>query len=216
MFGRIAERYDLLNGLMSAGRHHRWRQIAVKELQLEAGDSVLDSCSGTGDFLTPIRKAVRREGKIFAADFSDPMLSQAAEKDREACRTVADALALPFQDQQFDAVTIGWGLRNTADPAVCLRESLRVLKPGGRLAVLDMCRPTGFGKLAFAAYARTAPLLGRLSGDQEAYRYLPESAGKFLTAKELTQAFETAGFIDVKVRQFAFGTIALHLGKRPN
>ncbi|MFW5697373.1 MAG: ubiquinone/menaquinone biosynthesis methyltransferase [Fimbriimonadaceae bacterium] len=216
MFGRIAKRYDLLNGLMSAGRHHQWRRAAVEGLKLKRGDSVLDSCSGTGDFLPPLRQAIGLEGKLFAADFSAPMLSQANNKDANACRSVADALALPFQDEQFDALTIGWGLRNTADPAVCLCESRRVLKPGGRLAVLDMCRPIGLGKLAYAAYARTAPLLGRLSGDQEAYRYLPESASKFLSATELADAFRHSGFADVKVKLFAFGTIALHIGTRPN
>jgi demethylmenaquinone methyltransferase / 2-methoxy-6-polyprenyl-1,4-benzoquinol methylase len=215
MFARIAPSYDRLNGLMSLSLHGRWREAAVATLDLKPGEAALDVCCGTGDFLVPLTRAVGKSGRVVGVDFCRPMLDLA--RDKSAARLAeGDACALPVRPAAFDAVTVGWGLRNVPDLDAALAECVAALKPGGRFACLDMTRTGGFvGRLGQAVCRRALPLLGRIFGEPEAYAYLPESADRFLKPDELGAAMGRAGLADVRHRVLFFGQVALHWGRRP-
>ena len=140
MFAQIAPRYDLLNSLMSLSLHHRWRDYAVSKLALKHGDSALDVCCGTGDFMLPLNKAVGEQGKVFGLDFCLPMLQVAREKNLPSL-ALADACQLPVRDGTLNGVSVGWGIRNVPDIDAAHREIARVLRPGGRFVSLDMAQP---------------------------------------------------------------------------
>lgn len=214
LFADIAPSYDLLNTLMSFGLHHLWRREAVRKLDLHSGDSVLDICCGTGDFLLPLRQAVGPKGHVEGLDFCAPMLTIAEKKAKGRARlTLGDATRLPHSSELFDAVTVGWGLRNVPDLQAALSEVHRVLKPGGKFICLDMTQSDkGFGRKAFEM---VVPALGKIVGKTDAYAYLPKSTEKFTTKAGLAQAMTDAGLKDVDCRSLFFGNIAMHWGVKP-
>jgi demethylmenaquinone methyltransferase / 2-methoxy-6-polyprenyl-1,4-benzoquinol methylase len=209
MFDRIAPFYDLMNRLMTAGLDGAWRREAVRAV-VRPGDRVLDLCCGTGDLALAAREA---GGDVTAVDFSAPMLERARPKSSEITWLEADALHLPFADDSFDVVTIGFGLRNLAGAERGLREMRRMLTPGGRLAVLEVTRPRGllapFYKVWFDAMI---PAVGRLLPGGAAFTYLPASVRRFPEPRELARLMEEAGFEQIRWKLFAGGIVALHTG----
>lgn len=216
MFSDIAGSYDLVNSVVSARGHYRWRRAAVRHLDLQPGDTVLDVCCGTGDFLLPLRNAVGTEGTVDGLDFCRPMLAVAQQKLGDQARLLhGDACSLPVASGQYDAVTVGWGLRNVPDLDLALREIARVLKPGGKFVTLDMTQADGaFGRISASVFQSIVPLIGRLFGKAEAYKYLPKSTLTFVTAAELEERLKKAGFSNVGSRRFAFGNVGMHWGTK--
>ncbi len=219
MFDRLAVRYDLLNSLMTANLHRRWRKRAVDRAELAAGDRVLDVCCGTGD-LTLELAGRESATELIGCDFSKPMLSLAHEKAihrRDVGRVRfehADALRLPYADASFDVATIGFALRNLADVDRGLSELARVVRPGGRVVVLDFTRPRRQPFAAFYSiwFDRIVPILGRLSRDPGAYTYLPESVRAFHDPRELAAKMAHAGVEDVRCLLLAGGIVTIHSG----
>lgn len=219
MFGRIVPRYDILNRLMSLGMDRRWRRIAVAAAG-SRGALALDLGTGTGDMaLELVRRGARR---VVAADLSPLMLAEAGRKasakGAPAAFVVADGLRLPFPDGTFDVVTNAFLLRNLADLPAGLAEIVRVLRPGGRLACLDMTQPPSgfFGAIYGFYFNRLVPVIaGAISGDPVAYRYLPHSLRGFPDAAALARLLRDSGLTDVRVRLLGGGTVALHSGVKP-
>jgi demethylmenaquinone methyltransferase/2-methoxy-6-polyprenyl-1,4-benzoquinol methylase len=228
MFGRIVPRYDAMNRLMTGGRDAVWRRLAVRHALAgrPAGTArVLDVATGTGDLALAL--AAGGAGPVIGSDFARPMLEAAAAKGRAApdgARSaggvhwvVGDALALPFPDAAFDACTVAFGLRNMADYGAALREMGRVLRPGGRLVCLELTpyrRPV-LGRLFGWYFARVVPVVGGLlSGDRDAYRYLPTSVAAFPSATALAALVADAAFTDVSFRLLGGGTVALHVATK--
>jgi demethylmenaquinone methyltransferase / 2-methoxy-6-polyprenyl-1,4-benzoquinol methylase len=219
MFDRVAGRYDALNSVMTAGLHHRWRQRAAERAELVPGDSALDVCCGTGDMALELAGRVSPGGNVVGCDFSEPMLDLAREKANgraaEAVRFEwADALSLPYDAGRFDAVTVGFGVRNLADLDRGLREMTRVLRPGGRLVVLEITQPTRPPLSLFYSlwFDRIVPLLGTFSGDSDAYSYLPESVRNFPNPRRLAEMMDEAGLEQIRWMVLAGGIIAIHSG----
>ncbi|MDI9641223.1 bifunctional demethylmenaquinone methyltransferase/2-methoxy-6-polyprenyl-1,4-benzoquinol methylase UbiE [Kamptonema cortianum] len=213
MFAEIAETYDHANSIMTLRQHGKWRERAVAKLRLSSGDSALDICCGTGDFLLPLRHAVGSNGVLVGIDFCRPMLELARQKTDAATQLyVADACDLPLASSSFDAVTVGWGLRNVPDISKALAEVARVTKPGGRFVCLDMSRPTGFiGKIGERVCHLMLPLLGKKLGKADAYEYLPKSTLSFATKDELTSLLQAAGFSSVTTKDIMFGNVCMHV-----
>ena len=221
MFDRIAGRYDAMNSLMTAGLHHRWRERAADRARLGPGDAALDVCCGTGDLALALAGRVAPHGRVVGCDFSEPMLDlarvKAAERNAEAVRFEwADALSLPYPDDGFDAVTVGFGVRNLADLDRGLREMARVLKPGGRLVILEITQPRRPPLSTFYSvwFDRIVPLLGSVAGDSDAYTYLPESVRGFPPPERLAAMMDAAGFERIRYTVLAGGIIAIHSGER--
>ena len=209
MFDRIAPVYDAMNRAMTAGLDRRWREETARAV-VAPGDRVLDACCGTGDLALA---DLRLGGRVTGVDFSEPMLERARRKSDGIEWVVADALALPFADGSFDAVTVGFGVRNLDDLKAGVRELRRVLVHGGRLGVLEVTQPLGllrpFYKLWFDILV---PLAGKLLPGGSAYTYLPASVRRFPTASDFTELLRESGFDDVRCRLFAGGIVALHTG----
>lgn len=221
MFDRVAANYDLLNSVMTAGMHHRWRQRAADRAGLGPGDTALDVCCGTGDLALELAGRVQPGGRVVGCDFSEPMLDLAREKSAErgveAVRFEwADALELPYDGERFDAVTVGFGVRNLADLDHGLREMARVLKPGGRVVILEITQPTRPPLSTFFSlwFDRIVPLLGALAGEPDAYEYLPESVRSFPSPHGLAEKLDRAGFEQIRCTVLAGGIIAIHSGQR--
>jgi demethylmenaquinone methyltransferase / 2-methoxy-6-polyprenyl-1,4-benzoquinol methylase len=221
MFDRVAGRYDALNSVMTAGLHHRWRERAADRAELKPGESALDICCGTGDLALELAGRVAPGGHVVGCDFSEPMLDLAREKARE--RAVdgvrfewADALSLPYDAGRFDAVTVGFGVRNLADLERGLAEMARVLRPGGRLVVLEITQPSRPPLSTFFSlwFDRIVPLLGSFSEDSEAYTYLPESVRSFPNPHRLAELMHDAGLERIRWTVLAGGIIAIHSGIR--
>lgn len=216
MFDRIVGRYDLMNRLMTGGQDRAWRRKAARTAIGAGAERILDLATGTGDLALELaRQGVPR---VVGVDFSRGMLAAAAVKtvpDPAIALAQGDAMRLPFPDATFDAVTIGFGLRNLPDYAAAVAEMARVLRPGGRLVVLEMTplrRP--LLRRAFDLYfSHVVPVIGGIvSGDREAYGYLPRSVGAFPPANELVAIFRRAGLRNVRYELLALGTVALHVG----
>jgi demethylmenaquinone methyltransferase/2-methoxy-6-polyprenyl-1,4-benzoquinol methylase len=221
MFDRIAGVYDLMNTAMTAGMHHRWRQRAADRAELGPGDAALDVCCGTGDLAIELAARVGPEGTVVGCDFSEPMLELARRKagDRELSQVRfewADALELPYPDGAFDAVTVGFGARNLADLDGGLRELARVLRPGGRLVILEITQPRRPPLSAFYSlwFDRIVPVLGTIAGNRGAYSYLPESVKRFPSPLGLAELMESAGLERIRYLLLAGGIIAIHSGAR--
>ena len=218
MFDRIAGRYDLLNSLMTAGLHHSWRQRAVDRAGVSPGDAVLDVCCGTGDLSFELAERVSPGGHVVGCDFSEPMLDLAREKAAARNAPVrfewADALELPYDEGRFDAVTVGFGVRNFADRDRGLREMARVLKPGGRLVILEFTEPSRppFSTFYSLWFDRIVPVLGRLTPNPDAYSYLAESVHSFPDPEGLAAKMDAAGFERIRWLLTAGGILAIHSG----
>ena len=210
MFDRIAPVYDAMNRVMTAGLDRRWRRVTVEQV-VRNGDRVLDACCGTGDLAIAARA---RGANVVGLDFSEAMLERAGAKSTEIEWVRGDVLALPFDDASFDAVTVGFGVRNVDDLDAGLRELRRVLRPGGRLGILEITRPRGvvapFYRLWFD---RVVPLLGKVLPGGAAYTYLPASVRRFPGPEELAALLERSGFAAVRFRLFAGGIVALHVAE---
>jgi demethylmenaquinone methyltransferase/2-methoxy-6-polyprenyl-1,4-benzoquinol methylase len=224
MFDRIAGVYDVMNSVMTAGLHHRWRERAVDLARLRPGDRALDVATGTGDLALELARRGGPAGTVVGADFSDGMLERARQKG--ALRAApglaelrwehADAMALPYGDGEFDAATVGFGARNFGDLERGLREMARVVRPGGRVVVLEITTPTKppLSEFFRVWFDRVVPLVGRLAADPEAYEYLPNSVRRFPGPRLLAEHLVAAGLEDVRWILTAGGIIALHSGTR--
>jgi demethylmenaquinone methyltransferase/2-methoxy-6-polyprenyl-1,4-benzoquinol methylase len=216
MFDRIAGVYDLMNSAMTAGLHHQWRQRAVERAEVGPGSNALDVCCGTGDLALELRRQIGPDGRVVGCDFSEPMLELARRKSGDEGLPVefgwADALDLPYGDASFDAVTIGFGARNLADLDRGLVEMTRVLKPGGRLVILEITRPHREPLATFYSlwFDRVVPMLGTFAGDEDAYSYLPESVRSFPEPRELAARMDAAGLTGIRWLLLAGGIIAIH------
>jgi demethylmenaquinone methyltransferase / 2-methoxy-6-polyprenyl-1,4-benzoquinol methylase len=211
MFDRIAPVYDAMNHVMTAGLDRRWRRLAA-EAVVWPGDRVLDACCGTGDLAV---EAERRGGRVVGLDFSAPMLERARKKSGTVEWVEDDALELPFPDDEFDAVTVGFGVRNFEDLPRGLRELRRVLRPGGRIAVLEITRPRGLLRPFFRLWFDVlVPFAGKVLPGGKAYTYLPASVRRFPCADDLSRLLEEAGFESVTYRLLGGGIVALHTADR--
>jgi demethylmenaquinone methyltransferase/2-methoxy-6-polyprenyl-1,4-benzoquinol methylase len=221
MFDRIAGRYDAMNSVMSAGLHHRWRARAVDMAQVGLGASALDVCCGTGDLALELRRRIGPTGRVVGLDFSAPMLELAERKSAASGAAVewvhGNALELPFENSTFDAATVGFGVRNVADLSRAIGEMARVVRPGGRVAILEITTPQRPPLKWFFSvwFDRIVPLLGAVAGDREAYTYLPSSVRRFPPAHELAQLMHSAGLRDVRYVVLAGGIVAIHSGAVP-
>jgi demethylmenaquinone methyltransferase/2-methoxy-6-polyprenyl-1,4-benzoquinol methylase len=207
MFDRIAPVYDVMNHVMTAGLDRRWRRLTV-EAVVQPGARVLDACCGTGDLAI----AAEREGGIVTGlDFSGEMLVRARRKSSTIVWVQGDVLALPFVDGSFDAATVGFGVRNVADLRAGLLELRRVVRPGGRLAILEITQPRGPLKPFFSLwFDRIVPLLGRVLPGGKAYTYLPASVRRFPGAEDLVALIDETGFEGARFRLFGGTIVALH------
>jgi demethylmenaquinone methyltransferase/2-methoxy-6-polyprenyl-1,4-benzoquinol methylase len=216
MFDRIAGIYDRLNTVMTAGLHHQWRRRAADLAGLGAGDKALDVATGTGDLALELARRVAPDGEVVGIDFAERMLELARDKvGRLPVRfEVANALSLPFDDDEFDAATVGFGARNFADLDRGLHEMSRVVRPGGRMVVLEITTPrrpplSTFFELWFD---RAVPAIGRIAGDPQAYEYLPSSVRRFPGPEELAGSMSRCGVTDIRYVITGGGIIALHVG----
>jgi demethylmenaquinone methyltransferase/2-methoxy-6-polyprenyl-1,4-benzoquinol methylase len=207
MFDRIAPVYDVMNRVMTAGLDRRWRKLAVREV-VWPGDRVLDTCCGTGDLAV---EAERRGGRVVGLDFSQQMLERARRKSGTIEWVRGDALQLPFVDGEFDAATVGFGVRNLDDLDRGLRELWRVLRAEGKVAVLEITRPRGILRPFFRIWLDAMiPLAGRILPGGKAYTYLPASVRRFPGPEDLSRLLENAGFREVRYQLLGGGSVALH------
>jgi demethylmenaquinone methyltransferase / 2-methoxy-6-polyprenyl-1,4-benzoquinol methylase len=216
MFDRIAGFYDLMNSVMTAGLHHRWRARAADLAALGPGDSALDVACGTGDLAIELARRVGSGGEVIGSDFAEEMLERARAKAPVLSWEWGNALELPYASGRFDAATVGFGARNFSDLVRGLAEMARVVKPGGRVVVLEITTPRRPPLSTFYSlwFDRVVPLIGRLTGEEEAYTYLPNSVKRFPGPEGLAAAMERAGLGDIRWILTAGGIIALHVGKK--
>jgi demethylmenaquinone methyltransferase/2-methoxy-6-polyprenyl-1,4-benzoquinol methylase len=218
MFSRIARRYDLMNALMTAGRHHAWRRVVAATLDTAPPGPVLDLATGTGDLAVAVRR-VRPAATGVGADFSEAMLREAvvklARRGEHVSLLAADALRLPFRNGTFAAVTSAFLLRNLADLDAGIAEMRRVTKAGGLVVTLEITRPRipGWDGVFGFYFHRVVPAVGALvAGDRAAYAYLPDSVDRFVSPQGLAEMMRRRGLADVHYRRLGIGTIALHVG----
>lgn len=221
VFDSVASRYDLMNDLMSAGVHRVWKRLTIELSGVRTGHRVLDVAGGTGDLAARFSRAVGPGGRVVLSDINESMLATGRDKllDAGVCGNVdyvlADAEQLPFAEASFDCVTIAFGLRNVTRKERALESMLRVLRPGGRLLVLEFSRPTSefFGRLYDAYSFGVIPKLGKLiTGDEDSYRYLAESIRMHPDQQTLRDMMEDAGFERCDFHNMSGGIVALHRG----
>ena len=224
MFDAIAGRYDFLNHFLSAGIDRRWRRQAVRSLELTGSESVLDLCTGTADLAIALRAGRPGAARVVGVDFSAAMLAVGQDKLRrqglaDRIRVVrADATRIPLPDVSIDAVTVAFGIRNVDDTAAACREMVRVLVPGGRLAILEFAVPTSrlFRSVYMWYFRHVLPRLGRLiSRHDMAYEYLPASVGAFASPADFAAVLRRAGFVEVTARPLTFGSVVLYNARKP-
>jgi demethylmenaquinone methyltransferase/2-methoxy-6-polyprenyl-1,4-benzoquinol methylase len=210
MFDRIAPVYDVMNRVMTAGLDVRWRRLAA-EAAVRKGDRVLDAACGTGDLAIADLKA--GAGRVTGLDFSEKMLERARAKHASIEWLRGDMLALPFADETFDAATVGFGVRNVENLELGLSELRRVLRPAGRLAILEITQPRGALRPFYSLwFDRVVPLLGKVLPGGDAYTYLPASVKRFPTAERLAELLREAGFGEVRFTLMGGSIVALHTG----
>ncbi len=219
MFAGIAKKYDLMNTLLSFGIHHRWRQQAVRISGATHGSQVLDCASGTGDLAIEFASVVGREGKVTATDFCSDMLELAKPKAEARHLKInfqtADAMKLPFPDNSFDISSIAFGIRNVDDPVVAMSEMARVVKPGGKIVILEFGQPEGFFSFLYRIYSKIyMPLVGALiARNKEAYTYLPRTASQFpCKRKFLALMRETGNLRDCSYLKLSRGIAFIYVG----
>ena len=221
VFDSVATQYDLMNDLMSGGLHRLWKRFTIELSAVRSGQTVLDIAGGTGDLAAKFSKLVGADGKVILADINAAMLSVGRDRliDKGALRNIdvvqADAQFLPFEDNSIDCITIAFGLRNVTDKAKALRSMHRVLKPGGRVLVLEFSKPTSpLLSKVYDAYSFSAlPVMGKLiTDDADSYRYLAESIRKHPDQESLLEMVEDAGFVDCRYHNMTGGIVAVHRG----
>jgi demethylmenaquinone methyltransferase/2-methoxy-6-polyprenyl-1,4-benzoquinol methylase len=215
MFDRIAGPYDAMNTLMTAGLHHRWRERAVQLARVGPGSRAIDVATGTGDLAIALARAVAPDGEVIACDFSEQMLARARAKAPALRFEWADALALPYASDSFDAATVGFGARNFSNLERGIEEMVRVVRPGGRVVILEITHPTREPMASFfrAWFDRIVPALGRVAGDGAAYSYLPSSVKRFPGPRELAAMMDACGLRSISYVLTAGGIIAIHVGE---
>ena len=221
VFDSVASRYDLMNDLMSGGMHRLWKRFTIELSSVRPGQTVLDIAGGTGDLAAKFSQRVGPDGHVILADINAAMLSVGRDRliDKGALNNIsvsqADAQFLPYADNSIDCITIAFGLRNVTDKALALRSMHRVLKPGGRLLVLEFSKPTSpLLSQVYDAYSFSAlPFMGKLiTNDADSYRYLAESIRKHPDQETLLEMVEGAGFVDCKYHNMTGGIVAIHRG----
>ena len=221
VFDSVAAQYDLMNDLMSGGLHRLWKRFTIELSAVRSGQTVLDIAGGTGDLAAKFSKLVGADGKVILADINAAMLSVGRDRliDKGALSNIdvvqADAQFLPFEDNSIDCITIAFGLRNVTDKAKALRSMHRVLKPGGRVLVLEFSKPTSpLLSKVYDAYSFLAlPAMGKLiTDDADSYRYLAESIRKHPDQESLLEMVEDAGFVDCRYHNMTGGIVAVHRG----
>ena len=221
VFDSVASQYDLMNDLMSGGLHRLWKRFTIELSAVRSGQTVLDIAGGTGDLAAKFSKLVGADGKVILADINAAMLSVGRDRliDKGALSNIdvvqADAQFLPFEDNSIDCITIAFGLRNVTDKAKALRSMHRVLKPGGRVLVLEFSKPTSpLLSKVYDAYSFSAlPAMGKLiTDDADSYRYLAESIRKHPDQESLLEMVEDAGFVDCRYHNMTGGIVAVHRG----
>ncbi|PDH36295.1 MAG: bifunctional demethylmenaquinone methyltransferase/2-methoxy-6-polyprenyl-1,4-benzoquinol methylase UbiE [Halieaceae bacterium MED-G27] len=221
VFDSVASRYDLMNDLMSGGMHRLWKRFTIELSGVRPGQTVLDIAGGTGDLAAKFSQRVGPDGHVILADINAAMLSVGRDRliDKGALNNIsvsqADAQFLPYADNSIDCITIAFGLRNVTDKALALRSMYRILKPGGRLLVLEFSKPTSpLLSQAYDAYSFSAlPFMGKLiTNDADSYRYLAESIRKHPDQETLLEMVEDAGFVDCRYHNMTGGIVAIHRG----
>lgn len=220
LFDDIAPVYDRLNTLMTLGLDRGWRRAAVTEARVGPGDAVADVACGTGRLSAALADRVGPFGRVIGVDLSGGMLERARLEYRDLVQVDfrhGDALALPIGDDEVDAATIAFGLRNLSDFEGGFRELARIVRPGGRVVCLELTvpRPRWWGRLYHATFRRTAPLAGSVFHRGGAYRYLPASLDGFPDADRLAATMRAAGLEEVRYRRLGLGMVALHVGRAP-
>ena len=212
MFDRISGVYDLMNQVMTAGLHHAWRRRAADLAQAGPGREVLDVATGTGDLAIEM---AGRGATVIGSDFSEEMLARARTKRADITWEWANAMDLPYEDDRFDAATVGFGARNFSDLERGVREMARVVRPGGRVVVLEITTPTRPPLSTFFRvwFDTIVPALGKLSGNPDAYEYLPSSVKRFPAPEGLAAVMDRAGLRDIRWILTAGGIIAIHVGE---
>lgn len=217
MFDRIARVYDLINSVMTAGLHHQWRRRAADLANVGSGDRVLDVATGTGDLAIELASRVGRTGEVVGSDFSEEMLALARKKAPGQRFEWGNALELPYADGEFAAATVGFGARNFSDLDRGLAEMARVVRPGGRVVILEITTPQKPPLSTFFSlwFDRIVPLIGKVAGNSQAYDYLPNSVKRFPQPRGLAASLERAGLEQIRWILTAGGIIALHVGVKP-
>jgi len=211
MFDRISGVYDLMNQVMTAGLHHQWRRRAADLAGAGPGTSVLDVATGTGDLAIEMAS---RGAEVIGSDFSEEMLARARDKQPGITWEWANAMDLPYESDRFDAATVGFGARNFSDLERGLREMTRVVRPGGKVVILEITTPTRPPLSTFFRvwFDTIVPALGKVAGDSDAYEYLPDSVKRFPAPEGLAATMDRAGLRDIRWILTAGGIIALHVG----
>ena len=217
MFDRIAGFYDVMNSVMTAGLHHRWRRRAADLAAVGPGDRVLDVATGTGDLAIELAGRVRPGGEVVGSDFSEEMLVHARRKAPDLRFEWGNALGLSYDDDEFAAATVGFGARNFSDLEQGLREMTRVVRPGGHVVILEITTPQRPPLSTFFSlwFDRLVPMIGKVAGDSDAYDYLPNSVKRFPGPEGLAVTMERAGLERIRWILTAGGIIALHVGTKP-